>query len=66
MLWYKGSPALFFRFLDVNVDETIARSIHVGTESEYGPLIGHIGVLGFEVVHQFDPWQQACRGRFIK
>lgn len=66
MLWYEGSPVLFVRFLDINVDKTIARSIQVGTESEYSSLVGHIWVLGFKVVHKFDPWQQACRGRLIK
>lgn len=45
--------------LDVDVDETVSRSIQVGAEREQVSLIGDVRILGLEVVHKFDPWQQA-------
>lgn len=59
MLWDERSPVLPLWFLDVYVDETVPRSIQVGAEREHGSLVGDIRVLGVEVVHKFDPWQQA-------
>lgn len=58
MLWNECRPVLLLGFLDVDVDETIPRSVQVGVEGEHGPLISDVGVLGLKVVHQFDPWQQ--------
>lgn len=59
MLWKQCSPVLPLRFLDVYVDETVPRGIQVGVEGEHSSLIGDVRVLGVEVVHQFDPRQQA-------
>lgn len=55
----EGSPVLPVCFLDVNVDETVPRSVQVRVESEHGSLVGDIRVLGVKVVHKFDPWKQA-------
>lgn len=58
MLWNDCGPVLLLWFLDVNVDETISRSIQVRVEREDRSLVGDVGVLGLKVVDKFDPWQQ--------
>lgn len=58
MLWNECGPVLLLWFLDVNVDETISRSIQVRVEREDRSLVGDVGVLGLKVVYKFDPWQQ--------
>lgn len=55
VLWDDCGPVLPLRLLDVDVDETIARSIQVGVEREQRSLVGDVGVLGLEVVYKFDP-----------
>lgn len=59
MLGKQRGPVLPLRFLDVYVDETVPRGIQVGVEGEHRSLVGDVRVLGVEVVHQFDPRQQA-------
>lgn len=56
-------PVLLVRVLDVDVDEAVARRVQVGAEREHAALVGHVGVLRLEVVHQPDPRQQTCRTR---
>lgn len=56
MLGNDCPPMLLLWFLDVDVDETISRSLQVGVEGEHCPLIGDVGVLGLKVVYKFDPW----------
>lgn len=63
MLWNERGPVLQLWFLDVYVDETVQRGIHVGVEREHSSLVGDVRVLGVEVVHEFDPWQQAYTKR---
>lgn len=55
VLWNDRGPVLPLGFLDVDVDETIARSIQVGVEREQRSLVGDVGVLGLKVVYKFDP-----------
>lgn len=55
VLWNDCGPVLPLGFLDVDVDEPIARSVQVGVEREQRSLVGDVGVLGLEVVYKFDP-----------
>lgn len=61
MLRYECTPVLPVWFLQVYVDETIARGIQVGPEGEHSSFIGDIGVLRLKVVYKLDPRQQAWR-----
>lgn len=51
MLRYEGGPVLPAWFLDVYVEEAVARGVQVGAESEHGAFVGDVRVLGIEVVH---------------
>lgn len=42
MLWNQRGPVLLLWFLDVYVDEAVARSVQVGVEREQRSLIGNI------------------------
>lgn len=58
VLRYQGLPVLPLWFLDVYVEEAVPRSVQVRLESKNLSLVGDIGILGLEVVHKFDPWEQ--------
>lgn len=59
VLWDERRPVLRLRFVDIDVDETVSRSIQVGVEREHVFLIGDVRILSLKVVNQFDPRQQA-------
>lgn len=63
MLRDQRDPVLPVWVLDVDVDEAVPRGVQVGAEREHAALVGHVRVLSFKVVHQFDPRQQPCRRR---
>lgn len=59
VLWDECRPVLRLWFLDVDVDETVSRSIQVGAEREHVALIRDVRILSLKVVNKFDPRQQA-------
>lgn len=59
MLRYERAPLLPLGVLEVHVDEAVAWSVQVGAEGEDAALVGHVGVLRFEIIYQLHPRQQA-------
>ncbi|GAA6078436.1 uncharacterized, partial [Tachysurus ichikawai] len=44
----------------VDVDDAVTRSFQIGLEGEHSALIGDVGVLRLERIHQLHPRQQTC------
>lgn len=52
-------PVALIRRGEVDVDEPVARRVQVGLEGEHRLLVGHVLVLGVEVVDELHPRQKS-------
>lgn len=51
-------PVALIRGGEVDVDEAVARRVQVGLEGEHRLLVGHVLILGVEVVDELHPRQK--------